>query len=378
MRRQHGLTPLLVAAATAAALLPVLGNGFIWNWDDGLFFLRPEAPAVWGVSQGTFAPIPHLAYRLIRAVQGQAPLGFHLLSVLLHAANAAALCACLLELAPRPAAAAAAALLFGVHPLMVESVAWATSATDLMGAFFFLLAVLAWLRGGRRAALGLFVAAGLCRWKVFVLPVALVLLDFWRGEQRPWRGKWPFFAVAALVVLLGAASKSAVRPADAPPDGAPSAAAVASAAAVLPAKLVAPVGLVPVYVVEDGARAWLLLPLAACAFLGRGGLFACLFYLAALAPVLLYWRAPPVLMRDQYAYVSCLGFFAASAGLLARAFERRMAVLACAGLVLLLGTLSWRRARDWKDAETLWSAALEAQPDSPVFRYKLEEARLRR
>ena len=89
------------------------------------------------------------------------PRGYHLTNLLLHAANAVlvwlVLQALLRRLVGAPAhvrstlAAAVGALFFAIHPLRVESVAWATERRDVLSGFFWLLALLAYLRA-RRAA----------------------------------------------------------------------------------------------------------------------------------------------------------------------------------------------------------------------------------
>src|SRR5438132_6301020 len=107
------------------------------------------------------------------------------------------------------AVAAITALLFGIHPMHVESVAWVSERKDVLYAFFFLAAAIAyWLHlggGSRRLlplAFALFVLACLSKGMAVVFPLVMVLLDVWK--RRPplaWRAvleKLPFVAVALL------------------------------------------------------------------------------------------------------------------------------------------------------------------------------------
>jgi len=162
-----------VIALTLVAFLPVLGNGFIPNWGDALNFLdnphyRGLGPAQlrWMFTTfhaGHYIPLTWLSLGLDYLLWGLHPVGYHLTSLLLHAA--AALCFYFLALrllrlslppAPSPAAlrwgAALVALLFPIHPLRVESVASATERRDVLSGLFYVLALLCYLKARCRSA----------------------------------------------------------------------------------------------------------------------------------------------------------------------------------------------------------------------------------
>ena len=170
-RLPRALLPPLVALLAFAAFLPALDGGFL-DWDDDRNFLwntgyRGLGPrelqwmftATW---MGHYIPITWLTFGLNHALGGMDPWGYHLGNLLLHAANTTLFffVARRLLAVARPeggvavalAAAAAAALLWALHPLRVESVAWITERRDLLCGFFYLLAVLAYLRGATRRA----------------------------------------------------------------------------------------------------------------------------------------------------------------------------------------------------------------------------------
>src|SRR6266704_2292832 len=170
------LLPVLIALVTFVPFLPTLDNQFV-NWDDddnlvenphyrglGWTHLR----WMWTTSHiGHYAPLTWMTLGLDYLVWGLKPVGYHLGNLLLHAANAAVfylVARRILGLAlPGPgergnvglaAAAAFAALLFALHPLRVESVAWATERRDVLSGLFYLSAILVYLRACEREERG--------------------------------------------------------------------------------------------------------------------------------------------------------------------------------------------------------------------------------
>src|SRR6266436_9776653 len=147
------LPPVVVIALTLVAFLPVIGNGFIPNWDDRTNFLDNPHYRGLGWDQlrwmfttfhaGHYIPLTWLSLGLDYRLWGLHPAGYHLTSLLLHTATALTfyfLALRLLQVALPPAitpvalrwGAALAALVFAVHPLRVESVAWATERRDVL------------------------------------------------------------------------------------------------------------------------------------------------------------------------------------------------------------------------------------------------------
>lgn len=211
----------LVAVITFVAFLPALGNGFV-AWDDDRNFLdnphyRGLGPAqlAWMVSHldAHYVPLTWLTLGLDYVLWGMNPAGYHLTSLVLHAANAVLVYAGARRLiaAALPGTSsgalalgsAVAALLFAVHPLRVESVAWATERRDVLCGLFYLLTVLAYLRycasASRRwyrLSLAFLAAALLSKAMAVTLPVVLLLLDGYPLRRRAWREKLPFFALS--------------------------------------------------------------------------------------------------------------------------------------------------------------------------------------
>ncbi|UPT73280.1 MAG: hypothetical protein M0D55_15530 [Elusimicrobiota bacterium] len=156
-------------------------------------------------ARGFWQPLTWLSFQLDYSLWGLDPGMFHLTSLLLHAAAAVVFYHVAEELlGGRTGAALLAALFFAVHPLRVESVAWATERKGLLSGLFFLLAALGWLRGRPRLALAAFAASLAAKPMGSTLPFALLVVEAWRARGVPPRktllGLAPFFVLSAASV----------------------------------------------------------------------------------------------------------------------------------------------------------------------------------
>src|SRR5712692_5504982 len=164
------LAPLLVALFTLTAFLPTLRNQFV-NWDDYENFLdNPHYRGLgwiqlrwmWTTHLGHYIPLTWMTLGLDYLLWGMNPLGYHLTSLLLHAANAVVFFFIVRRLLTRALSspsergyalavcAGVAALVFAIHPLRVESVAWVTERRDVLSGLLYLSAILIYLRASER------------------------------------------------------------------------------------------------------------------------------------------------------------------------------------------------------------------------------------
>jgi protein O-mannosyl-transferase len=254
-------------AATFLAFLPVLHAGFL-DWDDEVNLLGNPYYRGLGSAQlkwmftsmllGHYIPVTWMSFGLNYVLDGMNPFGYHLGNLLLHTVNAGLfyfvarrLLATAFSADALPAVppvegradedavlsvgAMFAALVFGVHPLRVESVAWVTERRDVLCGLFSLLTVLAYLNAYRRGAMarlhtgwyhtavGCFALALLSKSIAVGLPLALLAIDFYPLRRMSFaasgRGapagrllveKLPFLAVsiAVSVVMLVSGSRS--------------------------------------------------------------------------------------------------------------------------------------------------------------------------
>jgi len=208
---------------TIVAFQPVLGNGFV-DYDDPDYVTKNQyvaagltaAGAAWALTAteaDNWHPVTWLAHMLDVTLFGLNPVGHHATSVLWHAATAVLLFLVLARLTGHPWRSLAVAALFAVHPLRVESVAWAAEKKDLLGGFFWVLTLGAYLGFCRRPGAGRYLlvfvlfALGLAAKPMLVtLPVILLLIDWWplgRLAAGPGRVQGPGRAPAAKLVLAG-------------------------------------------------------------------------------------------------------------------------------------------------------------------------------
>ena len=420
------LLPVLIALVTFVPFLPTLDNQFV-NWDDddnlvenphyrglGWTHLR----WMWTTSHiGHYAPLTWMTFGLDYLLWGMNPVGYHLTNLLLHAANAAVfylVARRILGLAlPGPAqrgnvglaaSAAFAALLFAIHPLRVESVAWATERRDVLSGLFYLLTLLVYLRAGEQgergrsgywASVGLFVCALLSKSMAVSLPVVLLILDVYPlrrlGGARGWWGEPArriYLEKIPFVLLALAASGGAFIP-QIEGRNMPSLDELSVLGRLAVSayglrfylwKTVFPVSLSPLY--ELRGQDPLALPfllsygvvpaVTALALILRHRLpglpAAWLAYVVILLPVLGIFQNGPQIAADRYTYLAGLGWaLLASAGMLA-AWRRRSFLVIGLAVVLLLGfgTLTWNQVRIWHDSERLWRHAVAIDPMSPT------------
>ncbi|MGH7996444.1 MAG: tetratricopeptide repeat protein [Opitutaceae bacterium] len=404
----------LVLAVTLAAYAPVWRAGFVWNDPD--YVTRPALRSWAGLGRIWFDlgateqyyPLLHSFFWIEHRLWGNGALGYHLVNVLLHGAAA-----CLFGLAlakwrtagsgsdarcPRGLDAASwlAALLFAVHPVCAESVAWISEQKNTLSLVFYLLAALAYLRfwSGRRtgAYLGssaLFACALLSKTVTATLPGALLVTIWWkRGRlerRRDVAPLLPWFAVGA-AAGLGSAWVERVYV------GAKGAAFALSPlqrlalAGRIPwfylRKLLWPAHLVFIYprwevrVSDPFAWAGLAATLAVLAAgwawrrRSRAPLAAALFFIGSLFPTLGFLNVYAFIysfVADHWAYLGSLGVFAAAAGVLVAAthrWRRPAPGLAAAALLGVLGLLTRRQCLAYRDPVTFYRSIVAANPSA--------------
>jgi tetratricopeptide (TPR) repeat protein len=206
------------------AYTPALRGGFIWD-DDRYVTENPTLASpngllrIWFELGATvqYYPLVFSTFWVEHALWGLHPFGYHLVNVILHAANALLLWMILRRLSV-PGAWVAAAF-FALHPVNVESVAWVTERKNVLSGMFYLAAAAAYLRyaglddpagrtGGGRwygASLVLFVCALLSKTVVCSLPAVLLLVSCWKRGRIAKFEVWrlvPFFAVGFCLAAL--------------------------------------------------------------------------------------------------------------------------------------------------------------------------------
>jgi len=380
-----------LVAATCLAYQPAWTGGILWD-DDG-HLTRPElAPAgsllrIWfepGATQ-QYYPVVHTAFWIFNRLWGHDTLGYHLVNIALHAASACLLWRILVRLAVP--GALLAAVIFALHPVHVESVAWITELKNVLSGVFYFAAALVYLGFDRTrrppayaGALALFLLAGLSKTVTVTLPVALLVVIWWqRGRitRRDVLPLVPFFALGLAAGLMTIWVERTFIGAQGAEFGLSLVERVllaARAAWFYLATLLWPANLVFIYprwTIDAGsAGQWLFVGAAlaavAAAWLARGRsrapLAAILFFLATLFPALGFFDVYPFrfsYVADHFQYLASVGVIVPAAAGVARVAPER---IAAATFAVVLGLLTWRQAHVYADAATLYRATLERNP----------------
>jgi tetratricopeptide (TPR) repeat protein len=413
-----GLWVATIAALTLAALGQVVTHEFV-AYDDDIYVehnpnLRdgPTPEAVWRAFrepyEANWIPLTFVSLQLDHALFGLDPRGYHAVNLALHLAAAIVLFLALRRLTGDEIPAAWVAIVFAVHPLHVESVAWVAERKDTLSGLCFTGALLAYARYAEAPSLRRYapvllagIAALLAKPMAVTLPGVLWLLDVWPLRRRPLSRrtvleKLPLLAASALVgaiALRTQADAGSWLPAEQFPWPVRLANAALSVAAYL-GDAFWPSGLVVFYphprdaVSLAGAGAAALAGLA----LTAGALLALrrrpwlavgwLWFLGMLVPVLGLLQVGLQARADRYTYLPLVGLSLALAWSVhawARTpLRRRLALAGAVASALALTAAAHLQARHWRDTETLFGHAVAVSEDNWLAQQWLGVLRLER
>jgi len=402
---------LLILGCVLLVYIPALGGAFIW--DDDVYIINSDVlrdldglRRIWlePTSTPQYYPLVHTLFWLEYQIWGLEPLGYHLVNVVFHGISAFVLWRVLLRL-DVPGAWLAAAV-FALHPVHVESVAWITERKNVLSGFFYLWAAWAYLRflpingsgtvGFRtnsvryyRLTWLAFIAALLSKTVTASLPVALLLITWWKRRSIQWRDVvylGPMLAVG-IVMGLTTAYLEKVHVGAQGVDWSLSFVErflVAGRALWFYAgKLMWPVQLAFIYPrwqVSDVVWWQYLFPLAAAtvivgliafrARLGRAPLVAVLFFVITLFPALGFIDVYPFrysFVADHFQYLGSLGIIVLGVGVVTN-FASRWAVGVRTGISILvlcvISVLTWHQAKVYTSLESLWQDTIAKDPAS--------------
>jgi Flp pilus assembly protein TadD len=417
-----------VAAAlfvlTVAVYVAVWPNEFV-RFDDGIYLF--DNVVVWqGLSEeglgyafttfdsANWIPLTWISYECDVSLFGVSPTGTHAVNVLLHAANVVLLYFFLILSTQAIAPSALAAAMYAVHPLHVESVAWASERKDVLSTFWLLVALLAYRRYAARPNLAnwtfvtLAFACGLLAKSTLVtLPILLCLLDWWplrRIDQSnghrmfPWRlivEKLPWLVMSlAIGVVTIVAQRSTGNTNMLPETSLPLRVANAIDSygwyvwkTVCPTSLIAmyfhplafpPLGRLAVSFLACGA-----LSVASVALRRRCPAF-CVgwwWFVISLIPMIGLLQVGMQSHADRYAYMPHLGLLTGIAFLSHHWFSQHVRLrwvprFLSAVVLITWGTLTVVQITHWKTTDALWQHAFAVDPENWFVNSSLSSLRI--
>ncbi len=234
--KPHLIPIMFLIGVTFALYWQALGHSFLIYWDDNGYVTRNLTirsiswanvkTAFTSFYIGNYAPIQIISYMFDYAIWGMQPAGFIFTNILIHAVNGILFYVLLIRLSWKRLPASAAALIFLIHPVQVESVVWVAQRKTVLALLFFLLSFIWYMRyreepGKHRgvwyaSSLAAFILALLTKSVAIVLPLFFAAYDFLDAKERDRKdlkklltGMLPFIAIACFFVVLTIRSQSA-------------------------------------------------------------------------------------------------------------------------------------------------------------------------
>ncbi len=398
--------------------LPSLQNGFIEVDDSGYISENAHVKAglTWSGAGwafinsvgGSWHPLTWFSLMLDCQVYGLHPAGHHLTDLLLHAANSVLLFLLFLHMTGALWRSAFVAALFALHPLHVESVAWAAERKDTLSTLFWMLTLIAYVRYARLpgdkstrsrlrygVTLALFFCGLMSKPMLVTLPVVLLLLDWWPlrrvalplsspGNYALLKEKLPFFALGLLISIvtfftqrdMGAVSGLGELTMTGRLVNASLSCWRYLGETVWPLRLGAFYPLPQTFPIAAGLFAALALFVVSSAVLklSRSApelAFGWFWYLVTLLPVIGIIQVGHQSHADRYTYVPLIGIFAIFAWELAKLaaygrFQRTAIFLIAIFALGACAVMTRHQIRYWKNSEILFNRALEVCQDNEL------------
>ncbi len=405
------LPAIIIIAVTLWAYYPA------WNgkpvWDDDAHITKPELRSIEGLARiwiqpgaaQQYYPLVHTVFWVHYHLWGDSTLGYHLFTILMHLIATFLVLLVLRRLAIR--GAWFAAMIFALHPIQAESVAWISELKNTLSAVFFLGSVLVYLRFDTERkrklygiALGLFILGLLSKSAIAPLPVALLVIFWWKRGRLTWKHDvmplLPFIitGMASGCFTAWMEQKFIIGPERNEFHFTFIERCLIAGRAFwfYPGKIFWPVNLIFIYPrwnISQTAWHQYLFPVAALMLLGafwalrrrwRAPLTAFLFYAAMLFPVLGFFNAYPFrfsFVADHFQYLAGLGptaLAAAGTDSILRLVQRSRRLLKTTIFVMvsaLLGALTWKQSRLYADAATLYQTTLDKNPGCWMAHFNL-------
>lgn len=386
----------VVLAVTFIVLSPSLQNKFT-NLDDTQYLV--ENPVVKELNAenlktifskqfvGNYQPITILSYMVEYKLWGLNPLGYHLMNLVFHLLGTLFVFLIIKKLSGNDLVAFITSLLFGIHPLHVESATWVAERKDVLYGFYFLWALYLYILHAKQEkqfskyflfSLILFVLALLSKAQAVVLPVVFFAVDFLMKRKFTKKNileKVPFFLLAIAFGLLAIKVQGKAGAMQTFQYFPFYERILFSCYALMTYlhKLILPINLSCFYPYPETNdkinTVWVYISpaiLLALAFIvwkyfrdSKVVLFGVAFFIITIALVLQLLPIGDALYADRYTYIPSIGLFFIASHYLVPHLKSKMTMFITAGVLLFYCILTFQRTKVWQDSITLYTDALD-------------------
>jgi hypothetical protein len=428
------LPVVLIIVVVFLVYLPTLNCGFVWDDDmnitDNLNFRGLSASHLYWMfttfHDGNYHALCWMTFGFDFVMWGLNPTGYHLTNLVLHILNTvlfyylivmfllkAHISSSESRLSGIHISAFIGALFFSIHPLRVESVAWISTRGDVLCAFFYIMAVIAYLKRAQKEddddrrkwfviSLAFFILSLLSRAWGITFPVVILILDAYPLRRFVWKGRFssahkmlliekiPYALLALGAGILAFLAKRGSMLVVTEYGILNRIVQAAYGLSFYISKTLFPVGLSPLYSLEKNFNP-MDLKYILCGFLIFGvtaglvvmrhqrpwAITSWFCYAVIVSPLLGFAQTGPQIAADRYTYISCLPFgILVGAGIYRLWIARQNSALPSAGwhaavtgslvCLALLSFLSLYQVRIWKDRGVFWSRVIQLYPDNPI------------
>lgn len=417
-RKNHIFAIAVILIISFCVYARSIGFDFLITWDDDVYITQNDAIKGFSIPTiaaafssfyvGIYAPVLITSYMLDYSIWGLNPAGFHLSNILLHSMNGVILFFLMTRLKLSTPAAAAASILFLIHPVQVETVAWITERKNILGLLFMLLSLHSWIQwrehpgeeGKKRyywLAVFLFLLSLLSKGAItFVFPLLLAAYSYsYDNAFKPGKllsGISPFFALSVIFSLMALFAQSAEF----------SGGRIDQQKGVwfftMPPVFAAYIGhvlwpddLLPSYLpgYRNSADSTVLLSISllvlfftAVILLIRRERKMLFWFSCILVPMLPVSHIIPfiTLMNDRYLYIPMTGvagvaaFYGDRILLKADGVKKNVTCAIVIGVLIAIGALSFQQTGIWKNDVTLWTYLIDRSAPNALFYWRLGEA----
>ena len=408
---------ILILTLTFIVFFPTLKNNFIPTWDDEKYVLNN--PVIRDLNftnarqmftkpvNGTYVPLPLLTFAIENHLFGNKPLPYHASNLILHLICTFLVFQLFRLLKLDLIYAAFGALLFGIHPMRVESVAWITERKDVLYGCFYLISIIAYIKYTREQkqtskffilSFISFIRALFSKIEAVTLPLSLLLIDYY--SKRPFNRKLitekiPYFLLS---LIFGALGILIIYRVGLKTEGFLKTNEIESLTGRLfyglyalggyLFKFIAPIQQSALYLRPEAtgvfkALLYFLNPgiLLLLVFLvyrtrhyTRAIVFGSLFFLANIVFLLQVFTVGIAFFADRFTYIPYIGLFFITGWSVQEFIKKKTQVKYTTVSVLtifclILMTATYNRCKIWKNDVTLWSDVIGKYPDQTIIPY---------